>query len=369
MKQKTKILLCLLSALTFIVSGIMLSGCQKSDTAKTKETIKIGMALPLTGVIGWLGEGMRDAAIMAKDQLKDTHYNYELVFEDDQYNPTLTANVANKFLNIDKVNAVVSCEAAPGHVVSALARKNEFVHFGLTAVESVAEGDNNFVHWTPAKEQAEVLVDELKRRGIKTIGVFRSVSLEDWTAYVDAVKREIQGTDMKIVTDQSFTDDTKDFRGMIAKAKATNPDIYFFVVMSPALELLTKQMREMGVSTPLTAIESFEVTQEPSLFEGYFYVSAAEPTSGFSSAYEAKYGIHPPLCAANSYDMINLLVKAYENVKSSGIPTAAQVAEELKKIQSHPGALGPLTVGSDGIVISKAQLKIIKDGKPYVVGH
>lgn len=365
MGKSSKLIVIAVLALTVIATGLIFSGCQKTE----KQTVKIGLALPLTGAIGWLGEGMRDAAIIAQEQLKDTRYNYELFFEDDQYNPTLTATIANKFINIDKVDAIVSCEAAPGQVVSALARKNDFIHFGLTAVESVAEGDNNFVHWTPAKEQARVLVKELKRRGIKKIGVFRSVSLEDWTAYVDAVKREIQGTEMQIVTDQSFTDDTNDFRGMIAMAKATNPDIYFFVVMSPALELLTKQMREMGVTTPLTAIESFEVTKESSMFEGYFYVSAAEPTSGFAKAYEAKYGIYPPLCAANSYDMINLLVKAYENVKTDGIPTTAQVAAELKKIQGYPGALGPLSIGDNGIVISNAQLKTIKNGKPTPVGH
>lgn len=365
MHSKPGLFIILFVAAALITSGLIFSGCQKAE----KQTVKIGLALPLTGVIGWLGEGMRDAAVMAKEQLIDTKYNYELFFEDDQYNPTMTATVANKFINIDKVDAIVSCEAAPGHVISALARKNNFIHFGLTAVESVAEGDNNFVHWTPAKEQARVLVKELKRRGVKTIGIFRSVSLEDWTAYVDAVKREIKGTDMRFVTDQSFTDDTKDFRGMIAKAKATDPDIYFFVVMSPALELLTKQMREMGVDTPLTAIESFEVTKEPGMFEGYYYVSAAEPTSGFAKAYEDKYGIHPPLCAANSYDMINLIVKAYENVKTDGIPTTARVAAELKKIKGHPGALGALSVGDDGIVISNAQLKTIKEGKPTPVGH
>ena len=156
---------------------------------------------------------------------------------------------------------------------------------------------------------------------------------------------------------------------MIAKAKATNPDIYFFVVMSPALELLTKQMREMGVTTPLTAIESFEVTKEPSLFEGYYYVSAAEPTSGFAKAYEAKYGIHPPLCAANSYDMVNLIVQAVENAGSSAKPTTEAIATALKNIKSFPNALGNLKVGYDGIVISKAQLKVIKNGKPTPVGH
>ena len=312
---------------------------------------------------------MRDAALLASERLGDTKYNYELFFEDDQYNPKLTASAANKFINIEKVDALITCEASPGQVVKPLATEYDKVHIGLTAVSSVADGKNNFLHWTPAKEQARVLVDHLKKEGVKTIGIFRSVSLQDWTAYVDGVREEIKGTGIRIVTDQSFQDSRKDFRDLIARAKATDPDIYFLVVPTPAIELLVKQMREAGIDTPLTSIESFELTESPELFEGYYYVSSSEPESGFRSVYEAKYKNGPPICAANAYDMINLIVQAAENANASSKPTAAEISRELKKIRNFPGALGDLAVGSDGIVISKAQLKIILNGKPTPVEY
>ncbi|HDH10846.1 MAG TPA: ABC transporter substrate-binding protein [Nitrospirae bacterium] len=370
MKKTVKAIGGVIITVAVILSGYMFTGCEKSEMpAAKKETVKIGMVLPLTGGIAFIGVGMRNAAILAKEHLGDTKYNYEILFEDDQYNPKLTASAANKFINVDKVDAIVSCEASPGQVVSALARKNEIIHFGLTAVSSVAEGDNNFVHWTPAKEQARVLVKELKKQGIKTMGIFRSVSLQDWTAYVDAVRELSKDAGIKIVTEHSFQDSQKDFRSMIAKAKQTNPDIYFLVVPTPAIELLVKQIREAGIKTPLTSIESFEVTETPELFEGYYYVSSSEPTSGFRSAYEAKFNESPPICSANSYDMINLIVTAIESIDSPAKPTTTEISRALKNIRNFPGALGPLSVGDDGIVISSAQLKTIKDGKPTPVGH
>ncbi|MBI5055113.1 MAG: ABC transporter substrate-binding protein [Nitrospirae bacterium] len=351
------------------ISGTFLFGADSFSVAK-KETIRIGASWPLTGNLAFMGEGLKNAIIMAKEQLGDTKYNYELIFEDDQLNPKMTATTINKLINMDKVDAVISQGSGPGHVTTPIATKHKVIHFGLALAPDIAKGNTNFIHWTSAAEHSRVMINEMKKRGIKKVGLF-GMNNEDVLIHRDDFRERAKKAGITIVFDEIFNVGEKDLRGLIAKAKEgakkNPPDIYVVVAMSPEIEILTKQMREAGLNTPLTTFSSFEATPEMGLFEGYWYVSPAEPTNKFIEDYKAKYGKYPSVCAGNSYDMFNLIVKAVESAKSGSKPTSKQIAEELRKIKNFPGALGNLTVRQDGIVISEAKVKMIKDGKPVVI--
>ncbi|NOZ69350.1 MAG: ABC transporter substrate-binding protein [Deferribacteres bacterium] len=356
-----------IAAAAMVAAVFVFSGCQKPEA---RETFRIGMVADLTGNYGFIGEGMKNAMLLAKDKLKGNKYRYELLFEDDQADPKLSASAANKLINVDRVDAIVSIEASAGHIISALATKNNIIHFGITTVKSVAEGDNNFIHWTPPAEQARVLAGEFQKRNIRRVAIFKSRALEDWTMYVQELRRIIKDTDITIVAEQAFQAGKKDFRSMIAEARRKKPDIYVLLCSTPALEILAKQIKEAGIKTPLTSIEAFEGTQDAQLFEGYWYVSSAEPTAGFVNAYKQKYGRTPPLCAGNAYDIFNLIVTAVERagVSPSTKPAAGEIIAELKKIKDFKGALGVLYVDDSGIVHSEAKLKMVKNGRFIEIG-
>ena len=75
----------------------------------TNPTIKIGVTLPLTGDEATLGESNRNAIHLAASKLpSSTKYNYQLIFEDDQFNPALGASAVNKLISIDGVSALIS---------------------------------------------------------------------------------------------------------------------------------------------------------------------------------------------------------------------------------------------------------------------
>ncbi len=358
----------IIAGIIFAAAVFLFAGCQKPGT---RETFRIGMVADLTGNYAFIGQGMKNAMLLAKDKLRGNRYNYELLFEDDQADPKLSASAASKLINVDRVDAIVSIEASAGHIISALATENNIIHFGITTVKSVAEGDNNFIHWTPPVEQARVLAGEFQKRNIRRVAIFKSRALEDWSMYVQELRRIIKDTDIRIVTEQTFQAGRKDFRSMIAEARQKQPDIYVLLCSTPALEILAKQIREAGIKTPLTSIEAFEGTQEAALFEGYWYVSSAEPTAGFVNAYKQKYGRTPPLCSGNAYDIFNLIVNAVERAGSSSSkkPSAEKISKALRNIKNFPGALGNLTVREDGVVLSKASVKMIKNGKPVAMAY
>jgi ABC-type branched-subunit amino acid transport system substrate-binding protein len=123
-------------------------------------------------------------------------------------------------------------------------------------------------------------------------------------------------------------------------------------------------MKELGIKTPVTAIESFEFTEQPELFEGMWYIQAADPTSDFVKNYNAKYSTNPTLGAPNAYDELNLIVYAFENAeKGDKKPNIENVIKKLNSIKDYSGALGNLNMGDEGIIISKAVVREVRGGK------
>ncbi|MDP3042952.1 MAG: ABC transporter substrate-binding protein [bacterium] len=368
MTKNAKIIIGAIIAI-IAVGGIWYGAGQKpAPTETAKEPIKIGAILPLTGDFAFLGEGIRDAILLAKENLKDTQYNYEVIFEDDQSSDLKeVASAANKLINIDKVNILISVNSGPGNVVAPIAEQNKIIHFAIGSDKNMAKGDYNFIHWTQPSEEIQVFIAELQKRGIKKLGIFE-LNQQGATAMIDELQERLKETDIKIVSHQNFNFGEKDFRTIIAKAKQANAEIYLLgLIFPPELEILAKQIKEAGINIPITSIESFELTDQLSLFEGEWYVNAADPTEDFVDKFNKKIGKNPSIGAANGYDIFNLIVAASEKKESSIKPATNIIASELKKIKDFNGALGNLSVDEEGIVISQAVVRMIKDGKPITI--
>jgi branched-chain amino acid transport system substrate-binding protein len=349
--------------LRMLMIAVMVFSIGSVFAESKKPVFKFGIVAPLTGNIAFIGEGMKEALTLAKEQLKDTKYDYQIIYEDDANDQKLAANAANKLTSIDHVDALMSLDSPSGNVISPIATKQDVIHFGIAVDPNVAKGPNNFLHWTPAKQQAKLLAEEVKKRGMKTFGLFGTVSQVGWKVYGEEVIKAFDKAGVKLVTKQDFHDGTKDFRILIAKAKPTNPDIYVIEAPTPELEILVKQMREAGIKQPLTGIETFEVSKELDLFEGLYYVSAVEPTGEYVRAMEKKYGKNPAICSGNAYDIFNIIVSTVERIGKNKKPTTAELSKELHKLKNYKGALGNLSIDSDGFVLSSAQLKVVKKGK------
>lgn len=329
-------------------------------------SIKIGVVTQLTGGVAFIGEGVMNAMLLARENLGKTKYSYELIFEDDQLDPKKTSTAANKLINIDRVDVIVSDSSGSGNVVTPIAERSKVVHIGIASDANIAKGDYNFIHWTPPSEEGGVFVKELQKRNIKKLAMF-NLNQQGVAAIAGDLKEKLKGTDISVVTEQMFNFGERDFRSIIMKAKQSKPEIYLLLAFSPELEMLARQIKEVGITTPLTSIESFELTEQVDLFEGEWYVNAAEPTGKFIDQYNKKTGKNPVMGTANAYDVFNLIVAAAEKIESSTKPTTKEIAEELMKINSFTGALGDLSVNEEGIVISKAVVRVIKDGRPVTI--
>ncbi len=368
MNKTTKIvvgIVVLILAIWGITSLMSTSGPQ------TKPTIKIGVTLPLTGDVAMLGESAKDALLLAQSQIASTtKYNYQFVFEDDQFKPSVGATTANKLISLDNVSALLSFGSPVGNVVSPIAEKLKVPHINFFASDThVADGEYNFVDYTPPYEDSKVFISELKNRGIKSVVFFAQQDNPGVGAIIQSFENDIKNTDIKVLSTQKFNTGTRDFRTQVAEVKGLNPDIYILEATSPELETLTKQLRTSGVKTPVTTMEAFEFSPELSLFEGMWYVNAADPQQWFVDLFSKKFGMNPKFGAANGYDSVNLIVNAVEKVgDGKTIPSREQIKNALSQVKTFDGALGNnLSIDQNGLVVSGAVVRMIKNGSPVTL--
>jgi branched-chain amino acid transport system substrate-binding protein len=342
-----------------------------SKNGGSGNVIKIGAILPLTGNSADLGEASQNALKLALADLKGTKYKYEVVFEDDgNFDSSLAASAINKLISADGVKAVVTVSSGTGNVVSPIATANKLIHFSCASDPNVAQGPYNFIDWTPPSEEVKLLVTELEKKGYKRIGLF-DMNQQGTIAMIDEFKKQIVGTGIQVVTDQTFDPATTDFRSMIVNAEQAKPDIYFLNLFSPGLENLAKQLKEMNVKTPITSVEAFEYTDQTSLFEGDWYIQGADAAPWFAAEYKDAYGKDYKMCAPNIYDAFNLIVKGYETAGQGGgiMPNIDSVVGQILQIKNYNGALGNVSVGSDHIVDSQAVVRMIENGQPVTIGN
>ena len=214
MNKVTKIILSLVVVALLAVVVIKINNQNKPLTEK--ETVKIGLSLPLTGGVAFLGEPAKKAAELALKDAGNTKYDYKLVFEDDQFNPVKAATSASKLINIDKVLGIISFGSGTGNSINSIAESGKTAQFALASDPTVAKGEYNYVHWTPAFLEGKLMAQTLIKKGIKKVSII-DTNHPGTLAVTAAIKEGLAGSGVGIVSYDLVSFGEKDFRTLAFK--------------------------------------------------------------------------------------------------------------------------------------------------------
>lgn len=355
-------------ALFIAVIGVYWIMLNKSPLSNVDNphTVKIGVIYPLSGDGANFGAAAKITANIFMDDLQkhNPHYNYHLIWEDNQFKLPQTATVAQKLINIDKVDALITMTSNHGQVVSPIVEKNKVLHLSIATDPSVAAGKYNFAVATSAERESQKLISELLRRKIKN---------------VSAVVIKAQGPDMIYNTFKTRSDESgitigqefkvntgeRDFRMVVSKIIENSPDMILLMLMTPESDIFLRQLRQSGSKIPVTGIETFSFLKNKDLAEGMFFVDAAKPTEEFIEKFQAKTGSDNTEYGEYLYTVLQILVNAYEKVdfgsnKPDNEAIAAKIYSASNGMQT---AIGPITINKEGFIDSNAVIKKIKNGK------
>ncbi|MBE6448586.1 MAG: amino acid ABC transporter substrate-binding protein [Alphaproteobacteria bacterium] len=358
-----KILLSIMLATALTACG------EKAETPKenTKPVVKIGVIDALSGKYAENGKNVQQAIEFAKQDFPYSAVDFEFIFEDYGYDAIRASSAANKLINIDKVNALITWSSIAGNIVSPLAEPNKILHFSISNDEKVAKGKYNFTHFTPSEALAEKLVKQIEDMGAKKIALF-AVYQPALQKHTNAVEKILKEKDIEYER-FDFGIDNKDFVLMLEKAKNKNFDVLFLCALPPSLDVFLRTYFLRKIAIPLVAIDSLLFAGDKNLVEGMKFVSSPDGDQELLNKLTAKNGSTNYFSVGYAYDVATLLMKAYTELykKNNNVPTSDDVVNYLMKLNGYKGAVGELFINQDGVVFSPAVIKQIINGQPVVV--
>ncbi|MFK3781041.1 branched-chain amino acid ABC transporter substrate-binding protein [Agrobacterium sp. NPDC089420] len=305
--------------------------------AYSADSIKIGVAGPYTGANATFGEQVWSGVSAYIDDVNAAGgiagRKVELVKGDDACEPKQAVAVANRFVDQDKVQAVV------GHFCSS-----------STIPASEIYSDNGILTVTPSSTNP-IVTD----RGFTTI--FRTCGRDDQQAVVagsfildtlkldkialihdkdtygqglvDAFKKTIEERGVKPVLYEGLTRGERDFNALVTKIKSSGATAVYFGGLIPEAGPLIRQIHEQGLNVAfvsgdaLAQAEIVTASGGPQNLKGVYYSSAADPKQDPAAAdaladLKAK-NIAPDNYTLFGYASAQTIVAALQGTKAGSI--------------------------------------------------
>jgi branched-chain amino acid transport system substrate-binding protein len=236
-------------------AALMLAGA-----ARAADPIKIGFAMAQTGGLAGGGKSVVLAFEIWKDDVNAKGgllgRPVELVYYDDQSNPSLIPGIYTKLLDVDKVDFVVSSYAtnqiAPAMPI-VMQRNLLFMALFGTGVNDNFRYDKYFQILPNGKETRlapslgfleTAMTMEPKPQTIALTGA----DAEYAQTVLAGARETIQRLGLKIVYDRSYPPNTVDYSPIVRSIQATNPDVVFVASYPPDSVGIVRAASEIGLS-------------------------------------------------------------------------------------------------------------------------
>lgn len=247
-----------LSVVALAILGLTACGKKEAPPAAASEVIiNIGHAAPLTGPQAHLGKDNENGAIMAIDELNGrgltiagNKVKFVLISEDDQADPKAGTTVAQKFVD-QKVNGVI------GHLNSGTTLPASRIYSDAGIPQISGSATNPTYTQQGFKTTFRVFANDvhqgqaLAQFATQTLKAKNIAIVDDRTAYGQGLATEFrqaaEAGGAKIVAQEFTNDKATDFKAILTKIKATNPDVLFFSAMDAQGGPALKQARELGL--------------------------------------------------------------------------------------------------------------------------
>ncbi len=276
-----------------LVSGaIGLTGCAADEsTASSGGDIKIGASLELSGPTASIGTTYRKALELEVADLNKKGVNghhLKLIIKDNQTKPEQNIANINGFINNDHVAAVISggCSACTVPATKVIEQKKVPMISLASAsaiTQPVAQRQYTFKISPNPNQDATVLLNALKKQGIKKIGLLNVSNLygQDGRASVSAQAKKVG---IEVVSKQQFAQDDSNMSVQVKKITEAQPDAIVVWSVMPAAGVVAHNIKDSG-------------------FKGGVYMDAGAGAElfvkGATSAAEGTHMVFPQVLAIN----------------------------------------------------------------------
>ncbi|MBI2748998.1 MULTISPECIES: ABC transporter substrate-binding protein [Pseudomonadota] len=344
--------------------------------------VTVGFSGPLSGPVAAVGQDQYDGFMLGIESLgkKLGGQNVNVLREDDQLKPELGNQITRKFIDRDKVDAIVGL----GFSNVLMASLPRIVESGTVAIATNAGPSplagkgclpNVFSTAWQNDGTAEAMGKFAQDSGYKRVYLM-APNYQAGKDYIAGFKRYYKGE----VLDEVYTQvNQPDYSAEIAQLQSAGPDAVFVFYPGGMGVNFVKQFSQAGLSKRIPMLSAFTVdgTTMPALRDAsvgvisgaMWDVALATPGNAeFVAAFTKKYGRTPSHYAAVGYDTARLLDIAVGKVKGNTSDKAAFAAavkaagSELKAIR------GPFKFNANNMPVQNYYaFQVAKEGSQVVI--
>lgn len=375
-----------------VVAAVLLAGgCGKQAQPAAgaaggdgAEVVRIGQASPLTGPIAHLGKDVEQGARLAIDDINAAgveiggkKIRFELVSEDDQGDPKMGAQVAQRLVDAGVVGVVGHLNSGTTMPASRLyadaglpqlspsATNPDFTRQGFKTTYRLIANDVQ-----QGIALGRFAVDVLKARTVAVV--------DDRTAYgqglADEFEKAVRRQGATVVKREFTTSNATDFGAILTSIKAAQPDVVFYGGMDAQAGPMARQMKRLGIHARLLGGDSVQTPEFIRLAgdaaDGVYSSACGVPRdrmpgfTDFNTRYKARFNTEVQVYSPYEYDAVHVLVDA---MKRAGSTDPKVFLPEIAKTDYH-GVTGRVSFDPQGDIRDGAvTFYQVRNGKWEVV--
>lgn len=338
---------------------VLVSTCAQAapTVSTTKSQIvekKVGVILPLTGNAASYGEQFKKGVELALEG-KDL----KVIYEDSKFDSQTALTAYRKLTSVDRIDFLISFGGATCEVLNNQAQRNKLVHLAAGCNTAKFDSSNSYNFRMDVNEAiaAEKMASFLVHEGVKSIAF---VYVENGWAetIVKFTKEAFINKQLKVTDIITFKESGgTDLRSELVKLKNHQPDRIFLISLPDLTPTVLKQIREIGIKSPIVSNISVENPEVIKLAgknaEGITYLSVKNGRES-KLTHPKFYTIFPegnPF-AAWGFDSINLVLL----IRVSNNPR-----DKLISLNNYVGAFSLYNFKRTGELELPYEIREIKD--------
>lgn len=315
-------------------------------TAQADE-VRVGAIVPLSGEMAAHGIEIRRALELALREREERglQHQYKLIFEDNQLSGQKSASAAQKLISSDRVDAIITLWPPTALVVAPLTERSGTLHYTIAWDPSLAQKHKLLL-------SHQVMVDEIARRTLRLMYengtpkiAFLHMQETGFDLGAEKVRSLANSECVELVADESFAPSESDFRSLVARILRKRPDAIVIWAVMPSIDLLIRQLRAQHPTIPISGYLDYAEDLRP--LQGSRYISEMYASTDFEERYLKHFGSAPRSKGPNAFDIMNLLIDAYESLPLRK-PAPGEARAFVIRQKDIAGAVGEFSVQPDG---------------------
>jgi branched-chain amino acid transport system substrate-binding protein len=302
-------------------------------TAQAQDTIKIGVITDRVGVSKPYSEPATEGVVFAADEVNRKGgvlgKKIELLIEDDQSRPDISAALARKLVDQGAV-FILSVSLSPAtqqqQTVTMEAKTPQMTP--MNSADYLTTQLQNPYFWQTGplgSVQIATLLAHARTKNFKRVALITDNS-ELGQAIAKAFRGTLEKAGIQIVADEVVARGATTATPQMQKIRAASPEAMFLAgVLTAENVLIFRAYKELGVKFPIHSSYNLSVpiyeTVAKGLIDGVTFVDAYDPDKPEVKAFEAAYrkatGKAPLNLHGYGYDGVNLVVDAIRRAGST----------------------------------------------------